>query len=99
MAPIRAVAIRCCGPFFVPFFHPTIPPGSALFFPFQGGISTQKHHQNDPGISPKILPIEADFFAKMAIKSSDIALKISPTAPLVSPQANPRSTSRAIEIY
>ena len=38
MTPERAVAIRCCGPFLLPFSTPIIPLAPPCFSPFQGGF-------------------------------------------------------------
>ena len=83
------MALFCC------FFPPCHPPGPAPLFSLSGGFLRKRHHKNPP----KILPSEADSFAKRAIKSPGIAPKFSSAASLKSPQTTPRRTSRTIEIY
>ena len=80
---------------FCTLFPPHHPPGTALFFSLSEGSATQKHHQNNPGVSPKILPSEGGFYEKKTFKISASTPEFSPEIPPGVPSKQPQKHLRS----
>ena len=80
MAPKRAAAIRCCGPFLLPF-SPVLPPQHRpSSCPFRGN-SFGMRHVNFPSHPPKISPRRGIFQRKRLLFPSPITPRTSPRLP------------------